>query len=375
MDTVTHALVGAAASDCWFRRRLGPLATPFSLIVSVLPDFDLATHFISRESVWMHHRGITHSFLPMLAAAPILGYLGYRLSKRESSWTMWTLLALVCLFGHTLLDLATSWGTMPLLPFSNARLSWDIVPIVDIFLLSATAASFVSNRILRWERVDNFINPLAFPVVHRRPGRQRKGDWVAKVAMALVVAYLLAGWQQNRQTVRIAREALIQEGVEVVEVRALPIMFTYIAYDIAARDAGGTIHNAVYSSYARGPMRFIRLESLPREELAPILATPQGRLFEWYTQGMYFADKEATEWGERILLHDRRFFMLTDPERGRFDMEFRLDFSNVVTSVQPVQLDRREIVMWEELRRLWELIRDGRDMGAMPEQPVDNSGS
>ncbi|MDR1744193.1 MAG: metal-dependent hydrolase [Planctomycetota bacterium] len=369
MDTVTHALVGAAVSDCYFRRRLGPLATPLALIVSALPDFDMAARLVSRESVWMYHRGFTHSFLPMLAAAPILGYLGYRLSRRESSWTLWSLLALICLFGHTLLDLATSWGTMPLLPFSNARLSWDIVPIVDIFLTSTTAASFVINRILRWERVDNFLNPLAYPVVHRHPARQRAGDWLSKVAMTLVVLYLAVGWHQNRQTVRIAREELARQGVEAVEVRALPIMFTYVAYGIAARDAGGTIYNAAYSSYARGPMRFVRFESLPRDELAGILATPQGGLFEWYTQNMYVADREAAEWGERIWLHDRRFFLLGNPEQGRFDMEFRLDFSGAVTGVYSEQLGRRGIVVKEELLRLWELTRDGRDMDATNLQP------
>lgn len=360
MDTLTHALVGTAASDSWFRRRLGPVATPFALLVSSMPDLDVLAYLVSPEYVWVYHRGITHGFVPMLVAAPILGWLGYRISRREGTWLLWSLLALICLYAHTLFDLITSWGTMPWEPFSKARISWDIAPILDIFLTSVTAASFVTNHILRWERIDYFINPLAYPVVHRHPRRQRAGDWVAKIAVFLVVAYLLVGWQQNRQTVRIARQELAKQGVEAVEVRALPIMFTYISWDIAARDSDGNIYNAVYSSYARAPMRFIKFAALPQEELAPVLATRAGSLFAWYSQGMFAGDKE----GERIRLYDRRFFTLTKPETSRFAMEFERDASGAMTGGRAAQRGFEGMDVREELRRLWELTRYGRDMDA-----------
>ncbi len=362
MDTLTHALVGTAVSDGFFRRRLGPLATPFALLASSLPDIDSVTYLISPESAWAYHRGITHSFFPMLVAAPILGYLGYRISRREGTWLLWSGLAVLCLYLHTIFDLITSWGTMPLLPFSNARISWDIVPILDVFLTSVTAASFVANRILRWERIDYFINPLAFPVVHRHPRRQVAGDWVGKVALALVLIYLLIGWQQNRQTVRLAREELAKSGVDAVEVRALPIMFTYVACDIAARDADGVVYNAVYSSYARAPMRFVRFDTLPAAEIRSVLATPEGRMFAWYSQRMFVADRVGTADGDRVRLHDRRFFTLTNPASSAFVMEFAIDAAGNVTASRAAQRALEGLDVREELRRLWELTRHGRDM-------------
>ncbi len=255
MDTVTHALVGAAISDCWFRKRLGPVATPFAIAVASLPDADVVTRLISRESFLLHHRGITHSFLAMIVAAPLLGLAGAALAKR-GGWKEWGGLAFLCLLSHTLLDLLTGWGTMPLLPFSSARLAWDVLPIIDLFLLGVTGASFVLNRLFRWERVDSFINPLVYPVVHRHPGRQRAADWAARIALVLVFLYILVGVQQNRQAVRLATETLARGGVEAAEVRALPIFLTYIAYEITAREADGTLHTALYSSYAGGEMRF-----------------------------------------------------------------------------------------------------------------------
>lgn len=364
MDTLTHSLLGAAISDSWFRRRLGRIATPFALITAALPDIDSFTYFISAESAWANHRGYTHSFFPMAIAAPILGGIGYFLSGRRASWGLWTLLAALCLFSHTILDLVTSWGTMPLLPFSNARISWDVAPVIDVFMLSLTAASFVVNRVLRWERVDTFVNPLAFPVVHRHPHRQRAADWVGKVAVVLAVAYLLVGWHQNRQTVRVAREELAKRGITPVEVRALPIMFTYIAWDIVARDAEGKVYNSVHSSYAPKTMRFYEFPTLPRHELESVLATREGRLFAWYTQGMYVAGRETTDDGARVTLADRRFFTLTSPETSRFIMTFDKDTSGAVASSRAVQMGFDGVDVGEELRRLWELMWDGRGAGA-----------
>lgn len=359
MDTLTHALTGAAISDCWFRRRLGPVSTPFALLVTALPDVDIFTYLMSSESAWTHHRGYTHSFFPMLVAAPLFGYIGYRLSKRQGSWGLWSLLAVLCLFSHTIIDLVTSWGTMPLLPFSNARISWDVAPVLDLFVLALTASSFVANRILRWERVDYFINPLAFPVVHRHPHRQRAADLVAKVVVALVVLYLLVGWQQNRQTVRIAREELTRHGITPVEVRAFPVMFTYIAWEIAARDADGAIYNAAYSSYAPEPMRFVKHTTLPAAEVGELLSTPLGSMFAWYTQGMYVARRITMDGESRLVMEDRRFFGLDDAARSRFVMEFPEGADGSVDSGRVVRVQ----LTWDEARaeaeRLWELTWGG----------------
>lgn len=323
MDTVTHTLVGTAISDCYFRRRLGPTATPFALIVSAMPDLDLLAYFISPEYAWLHHRGYTHSFLPMLLISPLLGCAGYFLSRRQGTWGQWTLLAVLCLFCHTVIDLVTSWGTMPWLPFSNARVSWDIAPILDVFVFSLSAASFIANRLLRWEKVEHFLNPLAYPLVHRHPGRQRVADWFGRAAVILMVIYLVFGWHENRQTVRIAREELAAAGINAVEVRALPIMFTWVAWGIAARDAEGTVYNAVYSSYAPKPMRFTKYPMSKDSVVRQAIESPEGKLFAWYAQDMFTAtvDESGSE-GKKVLLVDRRFFNLTRPDLPRFAMEF-----------------------------------------------------
>lgn len=359
MDTVTHSLVGGAISDGFFRKRLGPLATPFSMIAGALPDIDAVAYLVSPEYAWAHHRGITHSFLAIFLAAPLLGFAGHRLSRREGAYSQWTLLALLCLLSHTLIDLSTSWGTMPLLPFSNARISWDIAPILDVFVFSVAGLSFLLNRALRRERVDHSLNPLEYPVVHSHPKRRKAADLIGRAAVFLMLFYFALGVQQNRQAVRMAREELAKAGIEAAEVRALPLMFTYIAYGIAARDAEGTVYNAVHSSYAPRPMAFRRHPTASGPLVSRAIATNAGRLFAWYSQGMFTASEERDESGTTVRLADRRFYGLSRPDDSRFVTEFRFGADGEFLSGGGRQMQFREISVREEFARLWNLTWRG----------------
>ncbi len=368
MDTFTHALAGSAISDCWFRKRLGPAATPFALLCGALPDIDAITYFMSPEIAWTQHRGYTHAFFIQLLAAPVLGtaaWLWVRRDKRrpgggQGEWLWWSLLALLCLFAHTLMDLITSWGTMPLLPFSNARISWDIVPIIDVFMTALLAASFVLNRLLRWERVDTFLNPLAFPLVHEHPGRRKAADWAARAAVLLLVVYLGIGVAQNRQAVRIARQQLLATGVEPVEVRALPVMFTYVVYAIAARDAEGDVYNAFYSSMAPKPLVFEKFATAHSQLVDKVERSREGLTFIWYAQDMYVADQSdgAAGSGGTVRLNDRRFFSFSESGRSRFIIEFR-ERQDGGFDVKPAQAGFEALDIGKELRQLWHFTRYG----------------
>lgn len=358
MDTVTHALVGAAISDSWFRSRLGKWSTPFSLALGALPDIDVVTRLISFDYFLTHHRGITHSFLPQILVTPLLGYIGYRLAKRGASLRSWLILTILCLSSHTLFDLMTSWGTMPMLPLSAKRISWDVVPVFDALILFITASSFTLNRFFRRRRSGNIT---ASDGVHDFDS-QYKPIWIARFALVLLALYVFLGWEQNRRTVQQANDKLANMGITVEEIRALPIMFTHFAWEVAARDSEGNIYNAVYSSFANGPMRFLKIEGLSHKELAPILATPDGRLVAWYTQGMYVGSRETNEDGSRYLIQDRRFFALNKPEQSRFEMEFTESPSGTGFSSRLVRMGARNVNVKEEFLALWNLTWQGRDM-------------
>jgi inner membrane protein len=67
MDSVTHAVSGAALLLAMPRRPTVAMAVPLSMAVASLPDIDIIFHRIPIDSLLLH-RGITHA----LPALPVL---------------------------------------------------------------------------------------------------------------------------------------------------------------------------------------------------------------------------------------------------------------------------------------------------------------
>ncbi|MDR3077454.1 MAG: metal-dependent hydrolase, partial [Planctomycetota bacterium] len=323
-----------------------------------------------------------------------------------ADWPRWFLLALGCLYSHVILDLSNSWGTLPFLPFSSRRVSLDAASIVDVFIFSLTLASFVLNRWLRRERVEVFANPLAYPVRHRHPGRARLARRLARPAAILSVLYLAAGWLQGRQVADLARRELAKSGVEVAEARAMPLPFTWLAWAIAVRDSGGTVYNALYSSFSPAPLRFSSQAAVSGPAAERALASPDGEKFVRFSQGMYSvrllevaSGQEAGPSGQagqdrrpggvsvrlpareivqetireaareaaapsgartRVELRDRRFFSLAPPWRPQFGLDIFLDADLGILAAWDWRSGPFPGGLGDELARLRRLILDGR---------------
>jgi inner membrane protein len=159
LDNVTHGLLGAALGMA--RRREGgpehdaPLtatdkAIPWATFAAAeLPDSDV---FFGKGPMagLVYHRGITHALLVAPLAA-LVAALAAKLLFRKARFTTlyaWSLVSL--LVTHLFTDWMTGWGTRLLLPFSNARLGLDWVPIVDWPVLLALAVAVVKA----WRRPD-----------------------------------------------------------------------------------------------------------------------------------------------------------------------------------------------------------------------------
>ncbi len=131
------------------------------LIAANLPDVDIAVAAWGDLAYLAHHRGITHSFLglaveaPLLAGAMLLWDRGFRRRRRTELaparfWRL-TLVAIVGLGSHLLLDYTNSYGVKPWLPFDASWYYGDLVFIVDPWLwLALGGALFVGSRRRRW---------------------------------------------------------------------------------------------------------------------------------------------------------------------------------------------------------------------------------
>ncbi|OIP34596.1 MAG: hypothetical protein AUK27_06995 [Deltaproteobacteria bacterium CG2_30_66_27] len=198
MDTVTHGLTGwlvaRALPDDW-KGEHPAIATGVVAIGSVLPDADNAASLLGSELYLRVHRGLSHSLLGISVSSLVLAMLFAYFGKCKDAKRLF-LLALLGQVSHVVLDLLNAYGTQVLQPFSDARLSLDLLFVVDLVFTGIVVAGIVLSRAGRGGR--------------------------ARVAMASLAVYVGIAALLHGRAVDLVRDAAVRAGVTVVTASALP---------------------------------------------------------------------------------------------------------------------------------------------------------
>ncbi len=195
MDTVTHGLTGWLIARSVPSEKGGKLATAAAVLGSVLPDADHVASLLGSDAAIRFHRGISHSFAGIAVSSLLVALLFYRFGKWKDLKKLY-LLTLAGQLSHIALDLVTSYGTQIFQPFSDARVSFDLLFIVDLVFTGIVLAGILLSR-------------------HRRPARAQ----AALAALAMYVGLAAVLHVRAEDAVRTAAE---RSGVQVVSVAALP---------------------------------------------------------------------------------------------------------------------------------------------------------
>ncbi len=136
MDNVTHAALGIAAGIAVHRRGGSVSAAALAaLLAAEAPDLDVFIRSADDPLVsFRWHRHFTHSFVFMPVWALLSAWISAWLFRRTHTigWRSLFLPGLVGALTHLLCDGCTSYGTMLLWPFTEARYAWDCLPIIDL---------------------------------------------------------------------------------------------------------------------------------------------------------------------------------------------------------------------------------------------------
>jgi len=141
MDPITQGALGGAVVQAALGPKLGRKAWVLGAVSGMAPDLDVLVRSPSDPLVAIeYHRHFTHAlaFAPvggLLVALPfILWARRARARGQDVGWTTGWIIA-ACVLGwltHAPLDCCTSYGTLFLWPFSQARVALDVLPIVDL---------------------------------------------------------------------------------------------------------------------------------------------------------------------------------------------------------------------------------------------------
>lgn len=194
MDTVTHGLTG------WLIARAVPddtgkkTAAAAVIIGSLLPDADNITSLLGSEAYLRLHRGISHGFAGVAVTSLLAALLLYRFGRWKDLKKLY-LLVLLGQLSHIALDLFNSYGTQIFQPFSDARVSLDLLFVVDLLFTGIVAAGIFLSR--------------------SRPAPAR----VALAALGVYVGFAAVLHERAEEAVRSAAS---RHGVPVLSVAALP---------------------------------------------------------------------------------------------------------------------------------------------------------
>jgi len=163
MDTLTHALTGAAISNLGFRKEL-PGATFTLVTASVLPDIDWASRFFGIASYLKYHRGFTHSLLGVFFLMMILALIVKLFFRRADLRTTFLLSFSGGLF-HLLMDLINPYGTQIFCPFLSERYAWNWVTVVDLYITLPLVLCLLIIKFARLSPIKTASVALAFVIL------------------------------------------------------------------------------------------------------------------------------------------------------------------------------------------------------------------
>ncbi len=286
MDPVTHiasgVLAGQAVKD---RFPPGRWLVWFTVAAAWAPDLDNMATWLGPEAYMRYHRGITHSLVGGAVVALVLAFIWTRF-KRDVSFAKLTLLGYACVLMHSFLDVITSYGTQILQPFSDARISFPVVYIIDPFftgllVLLALATLFAAKR--------------------------RKK--LALIGLALILAYPAANLGAREYVAASFAKGLAAAGERYDSLEIIPAAFAPLAWKAVVEDG---------ETYRLAGLDVLRPEAGPRSPVMrradPGLLRRLGEQASIFATYAWFADYPVIEErmlgnGRELIFSDARFMM------------------------------------------------------------------
>jgi inner membrane protein len=135
VDSITQAALGGVVGELVLGRKLGWKGMAWGLFFGTLPDLDILVYpWLDQAEKLRWHRGISHSIAMMLVAsftfAKPLSLLHRKkgVSAKRAGWFVF-----LAWSTHVLIDVFTSYGTQVFEPFSDQRVAWSNIFIIDLF--------------------------------------------------------------------------------------------------------------------------------------------------------------------------------------------------------------------------------------------------
>jgi inner membrane protein len=204
MDTLTHALLGAALvrATAPAKGRSSGVAlgtrTWAGGLAAALPDIDYLGFWIAPLTFLAQwHRGPTHSLVLLPFWAVLFGLTLSILFRDPKNWRLFVGICALALLSHVASDLVTAYGTQILSPISDYRVAFATTFVVDPYFSAIVIGSLVAAL--------HFSKPLA-----------------SRLGLLALAGYLCLQVVLQQQAKALGDDYVNTQGLENASVQALP---------------------------------------------------------------------------------------------------------------------------------------------------------
>ncbi len=211
MDPLSHAVTGSLLAQSAARPSEIRAAAVVGALAGMTPDLDILIQSSTDSLLQVEfHRHFSHALIFVPVGALLCALVGYPVFRR---WLSFGRLYLYSFLGYLqggILDACTSYGTRLWWPFSETRVAWSNIAIIDPLytipgLILAIWAAVQRKRLLAWG------------------------------ALAWLLLYLLIGVVQRERAISAGEELAASRGLVVERIEAKPSVFNNFLFRVVVK--------------------------------------------------------------------------------------------------------------------------------------------
>lgn len=192
MDPLSQAAFGASLSQSFAKDGKKQLsAMVIGALAGMAPDLDILINSDYDPLLFLeYHRQFTHSLVFIPFGALLCALVFYPFAKKKLSFKQIYFFSFLAYATHGLLDACTSYGTQLFWPFTNERVAWNVVSIIDPL----------------------FTLPVLFLIIL---AAFKKNSRYARMAFIYAVIFLSLGTIQKNRAENVLAELALQRGHQI----------------------------------------------------------------------------------------------------------------------------------------------------------------
>ena len=266
MDPVTQGAFGAIFAQTISEKKKILFGSIVGCCAGLAPDLDIFIRSASDPLLKLeYHRQFTHSLIFIPIGALIVTLFSRLLFKKYLSWSETYLFSFLGFATHGLLDAFTSYGTQLLWPFTDERITWNYISVVDPFLTIPVILVIIFAIIM-------------------------KNKYITLFGIAYILVYLTFGAYQENRAQFVGKSIANLRGHDSKDLTAKPSLGNLFLWKTIYEDDGFYYVDAVrlFSKleYCQGTK--IKKLDLPSDFPELDIKTQQYKdiiRFDWFSQG------------------------------------------------------------------------------------------